>query len=74
MSSTATYSTIGGEMFDQISRKLYGQERYENVLMRENPQYMDVVKFDPGCILTVPAIQVSTNYSAVPWGSIYLTQ
>jgi hypothetical protein len=74
MTGTATYVTIGGEAFDQIALKLYGRERFENVLMRENPQFNDVVKFDPNCVLIVPALAVTTNAANTAWGTIFLTQ
>jgi hypothetical protein len=72
MSPVNQYTTIGGEMWDQISRKIYGKERWENVLMRANPAYLNVVRFNPGIVLTVPAIDTVTLISSVPWGSVYV--
>lgn len=71
MSQANQYSTIGGEMFDQISRKIWGKERWANVLIRANPQYAAVVTFDPGIQLIVPAVDTSALISPIPWGSVY---
>jgi phage tail protein X len=71
---TNDYRTQQGEMWDYISRKIYGTERFCNVLMRTNPLYLDVVTFDAGIHLTVPAITISGSISTVQWGSIYALQ
>ena len=71
---TNVYPTKQGEMWDYISRKLYGSERFCNVLMRANPLYLDVVTFDAGIQLSVPAVNISGAISTVPWGSIYALQ
>jgi phage tail protein X len=66
-----TYSTIQGDFFDLISYKIYGTEKYANVLMRDNPAYSDVVRFDAGIVLTIPTISnPNQNVSAVPWGTL----
>ncbi len=66
-------NTIGGEMWDQISLRIYGAERFASSLMRENPAYADVVKFDAGIQVKVPAVNTSTNLSNVPWGQLFVT-
>ena len=61
-------------MWDYISRKLYGSERYANVLMRVNPAYLKVVTFDAGTVLTAPTVTLATSVSTIPWGSVYALQ
>jgi phage tail protein X len=66
-----TYTSIGGDYFDWISYKLYGTEKYADVLMRVNPLYADVVLFDAGIVLNIPVIEAKgSNVSNVPWGTI----
>lgn len=71
---TNTYTTKQGEMFDFISRKLYGTERYCNLLMRANQAYLKVVTFDAGAVLTVPPVNLAASISTIAWGSIYALQ
>lgn len=68
----STYTTIQGDMFDWISYRIYGHEKYANVLMRENPLYSSVVIFDAGIILVIPNISSpASNVSSVPWGTLF---
>lgn len=65
------YTTIQGEMFDLISYKIYGAEKYMNVLIRSNPQYAHTMRFDAGVVLNVPTISTSAPISNTLWGSIF---
>ena len=71
---TNTYTTIQGEYWDYISRKIYGSERFCNVLMRANPGWLDVVSFDAGVLLTVPPVTMAMKINPIPWGSVYVLQ
>ncbi len=64
------YRTVQGDMFDDISYRIYRSERFAPVLMRENPYYSDVVIFDAGIDLNVPPVSNQQNVSAVPWGNL----
>jgi hypothetical protein len=66
-----TYTTVQGEMWDFISRKVYGSERFMNVLIRANRAYLQVVSFDSGAVLQTPEIVTTRKISSVPWGTIY---
>jgi hypothetical protein len=57
-------------MWDQIALKIYGSERYTNVLMRANPTLASVITFDAGIPLIVPVVNVSSNISVTPWTQI----
>ena len=70
--TSSQYVTVQGEMWDYISRKIYGTERFANVLIRENPAYLHVVTFDAGAVLVAPAISITQKISTVPWGTIYV--
>jgi phage tail protein X len=65
------YTTIQGEMFDFISYKIYGAEKYMGILIRANPQYAHTMRFDAGVNLNVPTISTSAPISQTAWGTIY---
>ena len=71
--NTSVYTTVGGDMFDDISYRIYKSERFAPALMRVNPAYFGVVKFDAGIVLNVPAVASSQNISKVPWGALIVT-
>lgn len=48
------YSTIQGDAWDLISRKVYGDEYLVNLLLDANPQYKTVIVFSGGIKLVVP--------------------
>ena len=64
------YTTVSGDYFDSISYQLYKAEKFAPVLMRENPTYAAVVRFDAGIVLNVPAVSSQLNISNVPWGNL----
>jgi Phage Tail Protein X len=61
------YSTVQDETWDQVALKLYGAERYANVLIRANPALNNIVFFDAGEILLIPRVAVTSNVAAQPW-------
>lgn len=65
------YATLGDETWDQVAFKVYGVERYANVLMRVNPAYQDIVFFDSGMVLIIPQIASATKVSVMPWNLAY---
>ena len=71
--TVGTYTTVQGDYFDSISYQLYSSERFAPVLMRENPNYSNVVRFDAGIILNIPNVSSSQNISAVPWGNLIVS-
>ena len=40
---SSTYSTVQGDMWDLISYRVYGTEKYVKNLLEANPQYRNVV-------------------------------
>ena len=65
------YTTLGDETWDQVSLKVYGSERFANVLLRANPIYSDVVFFDSGMVLILPQLATVANISTMPWNTTY---
>ena len=48
------YTTIQGDMWDAISYKVYGDEKYMGLLMQANQELLDIFIFGAGTILIVP--------------------
>ena len=40
-----TYTTIQGDMWDSIAKKVYGTERAMDILMKANPEHLSVAVF-----------------------------
>ncbi len=57
-----TYTTIQGDMWDSISLKIYGNERYIDKLMEANFKYRQEAVFSAGVVLNIPEIQDNSNY------------
>ena len=62
-----TYTTIQGDMWDGIAKKVYGTENGMNVLLKANMQYRNTVIFLAGTVLTVPEYTVPVTDKLPPW-------
>ena len=51
-----TYITKTGDMFDSISREVYGSEAYMSKIIMANPKYSGVYFFKAGVELKIPKI------------------
>lgn len=49
-----TCRTIQNDTFDTVAFRVYGDEHLCSLLMNANPDYMDVLLFDPGVELKLP--------------------
>ncbi len=66
-----TYTTIGGDMWDSISKKLYGSENYKDVLISANRQHRNLHILPAGLILDVPEIDTrKVSGASVPWRKV----
>ena len=54
---TNTYTTIQGDMWDLIAKRLYNDEASLNVLLEANQQYADIVVFPAGIVLALETRQ-----------------
>ena len=63
------YQTIQGDMWDSIAKKVYGTEKAMELLMQENPTYLDTAVFGAGAILHLPQFtaQEQENTMVPPW-------
>jgi len=63
----STYTTVSGDIWDNIAYQQLGGERYTSLLMEANPQYLDTVRFEAGIELTLPEITSPTPETLPPW-------
>ena len=62
-----TYTTVQGDMWDSISYKIYGSERYMGLLMQANLKLLDIFIFSPGTVLSVPELSKRTEDTMPEW-------
>ncbi len=64
-----SYTTIQGDTWDIIARKLWGRETMCSDLMKANPEYTETIFFSSGIILAVPEMEIPVVFTAAPWRS-----
>ncbi|KAA8750092.1 tail protein X [Paenibacillus sp. UASWS1643] len=62
-----TYTTIQGDMWDQIAYKLTGSIAGTTALLQSNPDYIEYVIFPAGIVLQVPDFEVEVASDLPPW-------
>ncbi len=63
-----TYTTIQGDMWDSISKTLYGTEKQMHQLIAANPDHRETIFFSAGIELNVPSLDTATiNEALPPW-------
>ncbi len=53
-----TYTTVLGDTWDIIAKKVYNDEKYVDVLMRNNSSKLDICIFSAGVELSAPALSL----------------
>ncbi|MCP4747304.1 MAG: phage tail protein [Desulfobacteraceae bacterium] len=61
-----TYTTRQGDMWDTISKHVYGTEKQLHTLIKANPGHRHTIVFSAGVILTVPEIDTNQNQELLP--------
>jgi phage tail protein X len=63
-----SYTSIQGDSWDVLAFDIYGSEKLAYLLLRENPQYHELVYLPAGLTLTIPDTPVGkTNVPRPPW-------
>lgn len=65
-----TYKTVQGEMWDEVSMRFYGKEKYVHLLLDANLQHAGKIIFEGGEELRIPDISLSEEVkseSLPPW-------
>lgn len=66
-----TYTTVQGDMWDLISYKVYGDERFTDVLISANPQHNKILIFSAGIEIDVPEVEERiTSSNLPPWKQV----
>lgn len=65
----AKYTTIQGDHWDMIAKKVYGSELHASFLMANNYPYLDVYEFDSGVVLNCPGLPENRSEDLPPWRS-----
>ena len=60
------YSTIQGDTFDIIAKKIYGSEEYMTEILKANQQYNNVVVFSAGVKISCPEVSKKTLSYLLP--------
>ncbi len=60
-------STIQGDTWDRIAKRVYGDELLCDVLMQANLVYLNTAIFPAGVVLVVPETAKSVRSAPPPW-------
>lgn len=60
------YTTLLGDMWDSIAKKIYGNEKYIRELMEANKSYLSTLVFSSGIILNVPEVTIEEETNNLP--------
>ncbi len=61
------YVTMRGDTFDMLALDAYNNEFQAVEIIRANPQYADVLIFDAGVTLQIPALTEQAAETLPPW-------
>ena len=61
------YTTISGDTWDVIAKKVYDNELKADVLMAANPEHIETFIFSAGVELKTPALTEERSGTLPPW-------
>lgn len=64
-----TYTTISGDVWDNIAKEVYGSEAYTSFLMENNPDKTDYFVFPSGVVLKIADVPDEQNAVFPEWRS-----
>ncbi len=62
-----TYTTVAGDQWDMIAKKVYGSEMHADFLMDNNLPLLDIYEFDAGTVLNTPDLPLEQSSTLPPW-------
>ena len=63
-----TYETVQGDTWDVLALDIYGSETLAHVLQAANPDYLHLLFFPAGLVLTIPDTPVTASrLPSPPW-------
>ena len=61
------YTTISGDMWDQIAYTQMGSVLHTDKLIKANAEYAAMFVFPAGVVLTIPAVEDKQRMELPPW-------
>lgn len=61
-----SYTTRSGDMWDAISYRALGSEKYMDLMLDANPDHNYVAQFPDGVVLNVPELPAPDRPSSLP--------
>lgn len=61
------YRAVEGDTFDSIALQAYGNAHLDSLLIQENIQYAERLRFEGGEIITIPIIDLAASTRMPPW-------
>ena len=62
-----SYTTISGDTWDVIAKRVYGSELKADALMAANPQHIETFIFSAGVELSTPELPQERSGTLPPW-------
>lgn len=63
----STYTTIQGDTWDVISKKIFDDVKYTGNIMMANLRYHRYFTFPAGITLQIPDVDATQTSASVPW-------
>ena len=62
------YQTRAGDTFDELALQVYNNEKMAHHIIRQNPDYADVIIFEESVALKIPIFdKTETPETLAPW-------
>ncbi|MDR2648753.1 MAG: tail protein X [Clostridiales bacterium] len=61
------YTTISGDVWDVIAKKVYGSELLADLLMANNFDLLDILVFPSGMTINIPDKPPDADMDLPPW-------
>lgn len=62
-----TYTTVQGDCWDIIAKKVYGDEKYASYLMENNLKLLDTFMFKSGVVVNTPELKEEVAQTLPDW-------
>ena len=62
-----TYTTIQGDCWDMIAKKVYGNVKYASYLMENNLPLIDTFMFKSGVVINTPELKQEVKETLPDW-------
>ena len=61
------YTTQPGDRWDTIAYKVYGDAKYADILMKNNPNLIDIFEFSEGVEISAPSTAFVVDEDVPDW-------